>query len=56
MTAPATRIERVTGVPADRVEAKIAQYKADPDYISHTSTPENPQKTTYTIEVTLKAN
>ena len=49
-----TKVERLTGVPANRVDATIAQYRADPNYISHTSTPEDSQKTTYTIEVTLR--
>jgi hypothetical protein len=49
------RIERLTGVPAARVEAIILIYKADPEYISHTTRPEDNPPTLYTIEVRLKA-
>ncbi len=51
-----TRIERLTGVPANRVQAKVAQYKADPDYISHRVVPEGSDGKFFTIEVTLRAS
>jgi putative lipoic acid-binding regulatory protein len=50
-----TRIERLTGVPASRLEAKVVQFKADPDYISHKTIKEDAEGKFWTIEVTLKA-
>ena len=50
-----TRIERLTGIPAGRVQGIVALYKADPDYISHKVIPEDAGGTTFTIEVTLRA-
>jgi len=50
---PNTQTYKITGVPADKLAQKVAQYKADPNYVTHTATPEDAAKTTYTIEVTF---
>jgi hypothetical protein len=48
------RIETTTHVPQSELQNKIARYKADSDYISHTVTPEDLAEKFWTLEVTLK--
>ena len=49
-----TTIQKITGVPADKLQSKIKQIQADPDYISHKTIPEDNEEKFWTIEVTLR--
>lgn len=48
------RTETTHNVPNANLQKKIKRYKADPDYISHTTTPEDPANNFWTLVVTLK--
>lgn len=49
-----TTTQKITGVPADKLQSKINQIKADPNYISHKTISEDNEGKFWTIEVTLR--
>ena len=46
--------QKITGVPKDKLQSKINQIKADPDYIRHEIISEDTDAKFWTIKVELK--